>query len=68
MAIILALEAKAKNNLSPGDIKSLRMLAEEGKLKRYLCVSMEPRRRKIGTIDILPYKEFLDLLWDGAFA
>jgi len=63
-----ALEAKAKNNLSPGDIKSLRMLAEEGKLKRYLCVSMEPRRRKIGTIDILPYKEFLDLLWDGAFA
>jgi len=43
------------------------MLAEEGKLKRYIYVSMEPRRRKIGRIDILPYKEFLDLLWDGAF-
>ena len=62
-----ALEVKAKKNLSPKDIKSLRMLAEEGKLKRYICVSMEPRRRKIGNIDILPYKEFLDLLWDGAY-
>ena len=62
-----ALEVKAKKNLSPTDMKSLRMLAEEGKLKRYLCVSMEPRRRKVGGIDILPYKEFLDLLWDGAF-
>ena len=62
-----ALEVKAKKNLSLNDTKSLRMLAEEGKLKRYLCVSMEPRRRKIGNIDILPYKEFLDLLWNGAF-
>jgi predicted AAA+ superfamily ATPase len=62
-----ALEIKAKKNLSPKDIKSLRMLAEEGKLKRYICVSMEPRRRKIGNIDILPYKEFLELLWNGAY-
>jgi predicted AAA+ superfamily ATPase len=62
-----ALEAKAKRNLSPNDIKSLRMLAEERKLKRYICVSMEPRRRKVGNIDILPYKEFLDLLWGEAY-
>ena len=62
-----ALEVKAKKNISPNDIKSLRMLAEEMKLKRYICVSMEPRRRKVGDIDILPYKEFLDLLWDGAY-
>ena len=62
-----ALEVKAKKNLSPNDIKSLCMLAEEGKLKRYICVSMEPRRRKVGEVDILPYKEFLDLLWDGAY-
>ena len=62
-----ALEVKAKKNISPNDIKSLRMLAEERKLKRYLCVSMEPRRRKVGNIDILPYKDFLDLLWDKAY-
>ena len=62
-----AIEVKAKRNLTPNDIKSLHMLAEEGKMKRYICVSMEPRRRKIGDVDILPYKEFLDLLWDGAY-
>jgi predicted AAA+ superfamily ATPase len=62
-----AIEVKAKKNLSPNDIKSLSMLAEEGKLKRYICVSLEPRRRKVGHIDILPYKEFLDLLWDRAY-
>ena len=62
-----ALEIKAKKNISANDIKPLRMLAEEEILKRYVCVSMEPRRRKVGNIDILPYKEFLDLLWDKAF-
>jgi predicted AAA+ superfamily ATPase len=62
-----AIEVKAKKNLSPNDLKSLRMLAEEGKLNRYICVSMEPRRRRVGGIDILPYREFLDLLWDEAF-
>ena len=43
------------------------MLAEERKLKRYIGVSMEPRRRKVGEIDSIPYMEFLDLLWDKAF-
>jgi len=61
-----ALEIKAKK-ISPNDIKPLRILAEEGILKRYVCVCMEPRRRKVDNIDILPYKAFLDLLWDKAF-
>ena len=61
-----AIEVKAKENLSPNDIKPLRMLAEEGKLKRYICVSMEPRRRKVDNIDILPYNEFLERLWAEA--
>lgn len=63
-----AVEVKAKENLSPNDFKSLRMLAEEKKLKRYICVSMEPRRRKVGNIVILPYKEFLESLWNGEYA
>jgi predicted AAA+ superfamily ATPase len=62
-----AVEVKAKKNISPNDIKPLRMLAEEGKLKRYICVSLEPRRRKIGEIEILPYNDFLDSLWDRAY-
>jgi len=58
-----AIEVKAKENLSTQDIRPLRALAEEGKLKRYLCVSLEPRRRKVEEIVTLPFKEFLDELW-----
>lgn len=62
-----AVEAKAKKNLSNQDIKSLLTLAEEKKLKRYLCVSLEPRIRRVGNVVILPYKEFLETLWNGEY-
>ena len=63
-----AIEVKAKQNLSPADLKSLNALAEEKRLKRYVCVSMEPRRRRIGDVIVLPYKEFLEELWGGGYA
>jgi predicted AAA+ superfamily ATPase len=63
-----AIEIKAKQNLSPVDLKSLNALSEEKKLKRYLCVSMEPRRRRIGDVIVLPYKEFLEELWGCGYA
>jgi len=62
-----AIEVKAKENISPQDVKSLRALAEEKRLKRYLCVSTAPRRRVVEGITILPYKEFLEALWNGEF-
>jgi len=63
-----AIEVKAKENLSPNDIKSLRMLAEEKRMKRYICVSLEPRKRKVGNVIILPYRDFLDSLWSGEYS
>jgi len=63
-----AIEVKAKENVSAQDLKSLRALAEEKKLKRYLCVSLEPRPRSLDGITILPYKEFLNRLWRGAYS
>jgi predicted AAA+ superfamily ATPase len=63
-----AIEVNAKQNLSPVDLKSLNALSEEKKLKRYLCVSMEPRRRRTGAVIVLPYKEFLEELWGGGYA
>jgi len=60
-----AIEIKAKQNVSPNDLKSLVALSDEKKFKRYLCVSLEPRRRSVRNIQILPYEEFLDLLWAG---
>lgn len=63
-----AIEVKAKENLSPFDVKSLKALAEEKKLKRYLCVSLEPRMRKVEGVTILPYRKFLDGLWSGEYS
>jgi uncharacterized protein len=63
-----AIEVKAKENVAAQELKSLRALAEEKQLKRYLCVSLEPRPRKIDGITVLPVTEFLDALWDGEYA
>ncbi len=62
-----AVEVKAKANVSPQDLKSLKALAEEKKFKRYICVSLEPRPRKAEEISILPWKLFLEALWGGEY-
>jgi len=62
-----AVEVKAKQTIGPQDLKALVALSEEKKLKRYLCVSLEPRKRTTGAIQILPHEEFLDALWEGEF-
>ena len=62
-----AIEAKAKENVSEQDLKSLRALAEENAFKRYLCVSLEPRPRTVGGIRVLPFRMFLESLWAGEY-
>jgi predicted AAA+ superfamily ATPase len=60
-----AVEAKAAEHVSASDLRGLRALAEEKALRRYLCVSLERRRREVDGIVILPYAEFLEGLWAG---
>ncbi len=60
-----AIEVKAKSNVSARDLRSLRALAEEKNLRRYVCVSLEARRRAVDGIEVLPYGVFLRELWDG---
>ena len=62
-----AIELKAKTNLAPQDFRSLRALAEEERFRRLICVSMEPRRRVVDGIEVLPWQEFLTLLWQDAY-
>jgi predicted AAA+ superfamily ATPase len=62
-----AVEVKAKRNVGDSDLRSLRALAEEGKMKHYICVALEIRRRKVGNIMILPFAEFLGELWAGKY-
>jgi predicted AAA+ superfamily ATPase len=63
-----AIEVKAKANVSPQELKPLRALAEEKRLKRYLCVSLEPRARNVEGVSVLPIGEFLEALWAGDYA
>ena len=63
-----AIEVKAKENLSASDLKPLRALAEEKKLKRYLCVNLEPRRRTLENLILLPLREFLEALWNREYS
>ncbi len=61
------IELKAKDTISPRDVRSLRALAEERKLKRYICVSLETRPRRVDGIAIMPMQKFLDALWSGEY-
>jgi predicted AAA+ superfamily ATPase len=63
-----AIEIKTRGNLAPQDLKPLRALAEERQLKRYLCVSLEPRPRQLAGVSVLPFRDFLDALWGGEYA
>jgi uncharacterized protein len=63
-----AVEVKAKGNISAHDLKSLRAFAEEKRLKRYLCVSLEPRKRNLENMTVLPYRDFLEALWGREYS
>lgn len=58
-----AIEVKAKSNVTAADLRSLEALAEEATMSRWLCVCLEPRRRQVGRVTVLPWREFLAELW-----
>ncbi len=62
-----AIEAKARENVSLQELRSLQALAEEHRLKRYVCVCQEPRRRHVQGVTVLPYRDFIEALWNGAY-
>jgi len=60
-----AIEIKAKSNVANHDLKGLRALREETALKRYMVVSLEDTPRTVDGIEIVPWRLFLGMLWDG---
>ena len=62
----VAIEVKASSRVHSGDLGSLRVLAEEGAVRRQVvvCLETEPRRVEDG-IEILPWREFFAQLWAG---
>ncbi|WP_010424341.1 hypothetical protein [Anaerophaga thermohalophila] len=61
----VAIEVKSTDNAGKRHIKGLRYFEEEYNVKQSILVSNDPFPRKIGTISILPWKIFLQKLWNG---
>lgn len=61
----VAIEAKAVREVSTQHLKGLRAFCEEYPVKKAMVVSLDKSPRKIGNIDVLPWREFLTRLWDN---
>ena len=62
-----AIEIKGSDTIGARDLKELRALQEEGLLRNYLVVCEAERPRIEGGIRILPWRLFLEELWEGVF-
>ena len=63
----LAVEMKSASMIGNRHLKGMRAFKEEYTARRYIIISLDPKPRKtIDGIDILPWKIFLDKLWEGS--
>lgn len=60
-----AIEVKGTNHICSHDLKGLRAIATEGPFPRRIVVCREPRPFVKDGIEILPYAEFIERLWQG---
>lgn len=61
----IALEVKGVEEVQPKDVRNLIAFQEEYQPKKSIIVSLDKKPRRIGKIDILPWKIFLENLWEG---
>ncbi|GHT07321.1 ATPase [Bacteroidia bacterium] len=61
----VAIEVKATNDAGNRHIKGLKAFAEEYTVKKLILVSNDPRPRLVDNVLILPWKIFLQQLWNG---
>jgi predicted AAA+ superfamily ATPase len=63
----VAIEVKGARRVHEGDVRGLRALAEEHRVKRSIIISLERQPRTLETgIEVLPWETFVRRLWDGA--
>ncbi len=62
------IEVKGKTNITEKDLKGLKAIREEAVLGDYVVVSLEDTARRDGRgITILPWRDFLENLWQDAY-
>lgn len=64
----LALEVKGSQRVHEGDLRHLSALLEDGPVGKAVIVSLETEARRLDKgIESLPWRIFLERLWQGAF-
>ena len=64
----IAIEIKGSSLVGDKHLKGLRALKEESLFERYIVVSLDPAKRQTNDgIAIIPWKTFLEELWQGIF-
>lgn len=61
----LAIEIKGSSRVHEGDLRSLKALREDGTVKKCLVVCLENQPRVVEKTEILPWKIFVERLWQG---
>ena len=62
----IAIETKATRRHTERDLKGLRTLKEEGLFERYILVCNDDYAQQTEDgIEIVPWRQFLNELWDG---
>ncbi|MEK7791353.1 MAG: DUF4143 domain-containing protein, partial [Deltaproteobacteria bacterium] len=65
----VAIEVKATQKVTENDLKGLKALGDEKKIKDYYLVSKDPLSAKRGDIHCIPWTRFIEKLWnDGLLA
>jgi predicted AAA+ superfamily ATPase len=59
----IAIEVKSTRKTRPENLKGLKAIQDEGKLKKRLFVSQDPVRKSIDGVTLIDWREFLDQLW-----
>jgi len=60
-----AIEVKSTGMVNPKHLKGLKAFNEEYTVRRSIVVSTDMYPRRIGNTEILPWKVFLEQLWEG---
>ena len=61
----LAVEVKGAARVHEGDLRGLRALREEQRVRRAVLVCLERQPRTVAGVEILPWRTFVERLWDG---
>ncbi|MBN1983325.1 MAG: ATP-binding protein [Chitinivibrionales bacterium] len=64
----VAIEVKSTEQATEHDSKNLRYFSEEIPVRHLLLVSCDPYPRRMGTVTVLPWKEFLQRLWGREYS